>query len=509
MPEMNLDFDLRDPRLYLAATLFLVLLIWRRMKPYRRPKDVPGPPTKPFVGCLTLIDSNWSHLPDFLLKYNELFGKTWCAPVPDIGLLGGAFFSVVDEASVKHVLKDKFDNYEKGPNFRDALGEFLGEGIFTSDGPLWKVHRKVASHMFSRNLMRNGTLVAIKQVKCLIERLDMVAASESNNTIDMQDMFFRLTIDVFANIAFGVELNSILGKKPHPFALAFDEVQNLSQKRFKDPFWRIKRNFQMTEGERGIKKGCKTMQDFADTVIKNKRRDADSGEKMGPDLLSRFLDPKTGDRREVPSVKELRDIVMNFMIAGRDTTACALSWTFYELVKNPEVAEKVLAEIKENCGALGEKADYESVGKLNYTHAVGTEVLRLHPSVPVDIKFAKNADTMPDGTYIPRGATVCYSPYAIGRSEKVWGADAKKFRPERFIVEGGGYKDPSQYKFPTFNAGYRLCLGKDLAMLEIKLVLAMVLPRYKFEIVNGHKGGYTSTLVLPMEPGLVMRVTKQ
>ena len=91
-------------------------------------------------------------------------------------------------------------------------------------------------------------------------------------------------------------------------------------------------------------------------------------------------------------------------------------------------SSQVLAEIKENCGALGEKADYESVGKLNYTHAVGTEVLRLHPSVPVDIKFAKDADTMPDGTYIPRGATVCYSPYAIGRSEKVWGADAKKFR---------------------------------------------------------------------------------
>jgi len=63
-------------------------------------------------------------------------------------------FSLTDEASIKHVLKDQFANYEKGDNFREALGEFLGDGIFTSDGALWKVHRKVASHMFSRSLMR-------------------------------------------------------------------------------------------------------------------------------------------------------------------------------------------------------------------------------------------------------------------------------------------------------------------------------------------------------------------
>jgi len=122
--------------------------------PDRRHKNVPGPPSKPFVGCLLLVDEHWPELPDFILRYNEKYGKTWCAPVPNIGLLGTAMFSLTDEASIKHVLKDQFANYEKGDNFREALGEFLGDGIFTSDGALWKVHRKVASHMFSRSLMR-------------------------------------------------------------------------------------------------------------------------------------------------------------------------------------------------------------------------------------------------------------------------------------------------------------------------------------------------------------------
>ena len=127
--------------------------------------------------------------------------------------------------------------------------------------------------MFSRNLMRNGTVVALRQVKLLVERLDKVTSSKSS-VVDMQDMFFRMTIDVFASIAFGVELNSILSDKPHPFAVAFDEVQNLSQKRFRDPIWRLKRNLQLTDNERKIKTGCKTMKEFAMDVIKSKRREA-------------------------------------------------------------------------------------------------------------------------------------------------------------------------------------------------------------------------------------------
>ncbi|GMH66907.1 hypothetical protein TL16_g04539 [Triparma laevis f. inornata] len=531
------------PRIVAALVLLVSLAIWKSIKPYHPPKNVPGPPCKPFVGVLHLIDKNWSTLPDFILSYDQKFGRSWAAPVPNIGLLGSCLFSLVTEENIKHVLKDEFANYEKGKNVREALGEFLGDGIFTADGPSWKHHRKVASQMFSRNLMRNGTTVALRQVKLLVEKLDkLTQPSSTSSTVDMQDMFFRMTIDVFASIAFGVELDSILSDKPHPFAVAFDEVQNLSQKRFRDPIWRWKRNLQvrscedeaqrgakrratnmifkrLTDAERRIRKGCKTMKDFAMEVIHSKRREASNNESMGPDLLSRFLDTKNPFDGEAPGDNELRDIVMNFMIAGRDTTACALSWTLYELAKNPEVCVKVVEEIQQVCNGGDAAASrsrtfsdaeysYENIGNLTYTHAVAMEVLRLHPSVPVDIKFAVKADKLPDGTFIPAGSSVLYSPYAMGRNEKIWGVDAKKFKPERF-VDDGKISEPSQYKFTTFNAGYRLCLGKPLAMLEIKLALAMLLPRFKFSIANGHKGGYQSTLVLPMAPELMMTVTKR
>mmetsp|Transcript_14659 Transcript_14659/g.29168 ORF Transcript_14659/g.29168 Transcript_14659/m.29168 type:complete len:521 (-) Transcript_14659:82-1644(-) len=498
------------PKIAASLTLALVILIWRSIKPYNVPKGVPQLPSKPFVGCLPLIAANWLKLPDFMLKFDSKYKRSWAAPVPSIGLLGNCMFSLCTEENVKHVLKDSFNTYEKGKNVRDALGEFLGTGIFASDGALWKYHRKVASNMFSRNLMRTGTTVALQQVQRVRELLEK---TPSTKTLDMQDVFFRMTIDVFASIAFGVELNSVLSDKQHPFAEAFDEVQNLSQKRFQDPFWRLKRSFGLTDAERRISKNCKVMNEFASSVIKAKRRDADNNAKMGPDLLSRFLDSKNpiDPEGKPPSNTELRDIVMNFMIAGRDTTACALSWSMYEISKHPEVSAKIIEEVTRVCKGDDDVStySYENIGNLTYTHAVAMEVLRLHPSVPVDIKFAVKDDTLPDGTFIPQNATVIYSPYAMGRSKEIWGADALEFKPERFLSDEGSNVEPSQYKYTTFNAGYRLCLGKPLAMLEIKLTLAMLLPNFKFTITNGHKGGYVSTLVLPMSPGLEMKVERR
>jgi fatty acid omega-hydroxylase len=258
------------------------------------------------------------------------------------------------------------------------------------------------------------------------------------------------------------------------------------------------------------------MNNFANEVIAQRRRDSENTDKLGPDLLSRFMDCK--DPKDIPSSKELRDIVMNFLIAGRDTTACALSWTMYELARHPEVRAKVIAECNNVCAPPDEAGgtrsrtfsdadySYDKIGELRYTHAVAMEVLRLHPSVPVEVKFAIKKDTLPDGTPIHPGGTCIYSPYAMGRSKKLWGDDAEMFKPERMMDEDGKNVEPGQFKYTTFNAGPRLCLGKGLALMEIKLALAILLQRFDFEIDNNHQGGYESTLVLPMKPGLVMKV---
>ena len=233
-------------------------------------------------------------------------------------------------------------------------------------------------------------------------------------------------------------------------------------------------------------------------------------------MLSRFLDCK--DPADIPSSTELRDVVMNFLIAGRDTTACALSWTMYELNRHPDVKQKVLEEANKFCSSgdrvlRDEDYTYENIGEMRYTHAVALEVLRLHPSVPVEVKFSINEDKLPDGTKIHPGCACIYSPYAMGRNKVIWGEDAEEFKPERMLSKDdeGNVKniEPSPFAYTTFNSGPRICLGKGLALMEIKLALAILLQRFDFKLDGTHDGGYDSTLVLPMKPGLFMKVSKK
>lgn len=483
-----------------------LLLLWNWIKPTHVPKSVPGPPRTPGLGYLPYAMKKWETWPSEVVILSEKYNRTWGGPVPNVGGLGGAVFFIVDEQCLRHILQDSFNTYEKGDSFRTWLSDFLGNGIFAADGETWKVHRQLASHYFSRNLLRQSCDVTKAKLAEMIQLLDKKAEHKTDNSVDIQDLFFRMTIDSISSVAFGVELDSINREKQHEFALAFDEAQALCHSRVIDPTFRIKRFFQLTKSERRISACLKTMNNFTDKVIQSKRRTSEEGGKLGPDLISRYLETSQKNNEVPPTNKELRDIVMNFVLAGRDTTACALSWTFYELSKKPQVVDNIIEEVNSVCG-LGEDAEYtyENMGKLTYTHAVVMEALRLHPSVPGDAKYAVKDDVLPDGTFIPKGSMVNYYPYYFGRSKRIWGESATDFQPERFL----NAKEPSSFLYPVFNAGYRLCLGKPMAIMNMKLTLAHLLPRFQFVDANHHTGEYKWTLVRSMKGGFPVQVTRR
>lgn len=204
--------------------------------------------------------------------------------------------------------------------------------------------------------------------------------------------------------------------------------------------------------------------------------------------------------------RELIDIVLNFLIAGRDTTACWLSWTFFELSQRPEIVQLLRQEVKDKIGVVPSSNDdsLESMSKLPYLQAVVTEVLRLHPSVPVEIKFAESNDQLPDGTKISKGTAVLFSPFAMGRDARLWDKP-EVFDPSRWLSETGSFSDVSTFAFPVFNAGPRICLGKMLAYLEVKLLTTKLLDVFDFEQPVMHNGSYLSTITLPIKNGLPMR----
>lgn len=243
----------------------------------------------------------------------------------------------------------------------------------------------------------------------------------------------RYTMDSFCEIAFGEEVDT-LRNTGHAFAPAFDALQESCMKRFFDPLWKIKRMLGVGV-EADIKRYNKVLDDFCSDVVARRRQDL---HKKLPrtDLITMFMKQAAKEKRELGD-KELRDIIINFMVAGRDTTAVALSWFMFEMAKQPDILEKVVADVDAAiaAGDPSGEIDYRTAERMRYTEAALMETLRLHPSVPGDSKQAVGADVLPDGTPVPAGCQVSYSPYCFGRSEKLWD-EPNKLLPERWLSGG-------------------------------------------------------------------------
>ncbi|KAJ1563026.1 hypothetical protein HK405_003963 [Cladochytrium tenue] len=434
-----------------------------------------------------------------------------------------------DPAFVEHVLKTRFDVYEKGQFFFSRTQDILGHGIFAVDGDEWRAQRKTAALIFNvRNFREYVSVVFAGEMDRLASRLGR--AADAGETLDLQDLFFRFTLDSFCRIGFGRHLGTLERETPIAFAAAFDAAQMQMISRFNTPLWWLLEL--VLPAGRAHRRNVAAVKSFGRTIVQERLAKRESaalaaaasdgeettGEEEKPDgeadllsFLMRSPDPISG---QPPTPDQLVDYVINFIIAGRDTTAQALSWTFLMLHRHPAARDALLAElytafpppaegVADDAGDISH-ATYEQVRGLRYANAVFHETLRLYPSVPVEMKQANRADVLPSGATVPKGALVSWSPYSMGRSKRIWGPDAAEFRPERWL-EGGQAATKSAFEYPVFNGGPRTCLGKSMAELEGVFVLVEVLRRFEVSVVEHEKVTYARSMTLPMRGG--MRVT--
>jgi len=221
-----------------------------------------------------------------------------------------------------------------------------------------------------------------------------------------------------------------------------------------------------------------------------------------------FLHFKDDDGNAVLQTdKDLRDLIMNFIIAGRDTTAITLTFLFYSLSNNRDVREKALAEIKEKVGA--KEPDFEAVKNLPYLQACINETLRLYPPVPGDPKLCLKDDVLPNGLRVPAGAYLTWSAFVMGRMPQYWDAPLE-FRPARWLSAdaNGGKPVPSGNTppFAPFQYGPRTCLGMQMAYLEVKAVAVMILQRFELEHVGEVPVKFDRAITLAARGGMPMRV---
>ncbi|KAF9613966.1 hypothetical protein IFM89_014031 [Coptis chinensis] len=420
-----------------------------------------------------------------------------------------------DPRNIEHVLKTKFDKYSKGEHNQSIIRDLFGHGIFAVDGDMWLQQRKVSSFEFSTRVLRDFSCACFRRNGAKLAGIisDSVIAG---SIFDIQDLLARYSLDSIFKVGFGVDLNCLGGSNTEGtmFIKALDDSNESVYWRYCDLFWRIKRYLNIG-AEAILKKNIQVMDNFVYGLIQRKREllasQTDFNEKE--DILSRFLVASEKNPSSMDD-KYLRDIILNFILAGKDSTANTLSWFFYMISKDPLIQEKIVQELNEVTGSKKSDANIDdfatslvdtALDKMHYLHAALTETLRLYPAVPVDGKCADIDDILPDGYRLRKGDGVYYIAYSMGRMTYVWGEDAEKFRPERWL-NSGVFQPESPFKFVAFHAGPRICLGKDFAYRLMKITAMVLLRFFRFKLADEKRQvTYRTMFTLQINGGLHLK----
>ncbi|KAK4338432.1 hypothetical protein RND71_042919 [Anisodus tanguticus] len=502
----------------MIVAIVAAYLLWFKsiMKSMKGPK---GPNMWPIVGSLPGLLENGNRMHEWIAENLQACTGTYqtciCA-IPFLARKQGLVTVTCDPKNLEHILKLRFDNYPKGPTWQAVFHDLLGEGIFNSDGDTWLFQRKTAALEFTTRTLRQamGRWVnrAIKKRFCPI--LEM--AQLQGKPIEIQDLLLRLTFDNICGLTFGKDPETLSpGLPENIFAMSFDRATEASLHRFIIPefIWKLKKMLGLGM-EVSLSRSLKQLDNYMTDVINTRKLELLNHQNGGPqhdDLLSRFM-----KKKESYTDKFLQHVALNFILAGRDTSSVALSWFFWLVSLNPRVEEKILIELctvlaetrgNDTSKWLEEPLVFEEVDQLTYLKAALSETLRLYPSVPEDSKHVISDDYLPDGTFVPAGSNITYSIYSTGRMKFIWGEDCLEFKPERWMSQDGNkFQVQDAFRFVAFNAGPRICLGKELAYLQMKSIAAAVLLRHRLAVEPGHKVEQKMSLTLFMKYGLVMNV---
>jgi cytochrome P450 len=352
-----------------------------------------------------------------------------------------------------------------------------------------------------------------------------------------------------------------------PFSKAFDYASGETTNRFTNPLWKVKEFF----FGKALREAVVEVHRFSHEVVAEavRRHSEEKAEQLNMKNEKSSVNGTTRDSADekkpsglesnlidsllenLPNPDLVADAAMNFLSAGRDTTAQSLTWTFYTLMRNPTTIPLIRAELSSLLSPQTSNPPSSSPSPastqftsssltpipldflttspttLPYTHALFSETLRLYPPVPYELKEATAPTTFPDGTYLPASSVVLWVPWAMGRNTLIWGSDALAFKPERWLdpprlppyleEEKPTVRGKSAYENPVFNAGPRSCLGKKMAEVLGVYVVGKLVWEYDFEecLERGllEKGSGVrmtqNSLTLPMEGGLPVRVRRR
>ena len=482
-----------------------------------------------------VIDGNLQELaggPLFLLLagYYETYG-----PVYKLAFGPKSFMVVSDPVMARHILKENPSNYDKGI-LAEILEPVMGKGLIPADPETWKVRRKAIVPGFHKSWLNAMMALFVNCNKRLVSKLDTVA--DSHEAINMETEFCSVSLDIIGRAVFNYDFGSVDSESPVVKAVyrALQEAEHRSTSFI--PYWNLPfanlymKNLQDFEANMDLLNGVLDKliiqafetQNQEDIEVLETR---DYSKMENPSLL-RFLVDMRG---EEATSKQLRDDLMTMLIAGHETTAAVLTWTFFELTQQPELMARVQKEVDDVL--KGRDPTFEDMLQLPLIRLCLAETLRMYPEPPLLIRRALRDDVLPKGgaekeTFIPRGTDVFIATWNIHRSPLFW-EEPLKYNPDRFLknftnptqqdwagfkVGGGKLLYPneviSDFAFMPFGGGSRKCVGDQFAMMEATATLALILQKFDLSLaIDAKDVGMRTGATIHTENGLMITAKRR
>lgn len=420
------------------------------------PPEVPG---RPLTGNLLDFTSNpLEYLTACAREHGDLarmriLGRpVWLASHPDL---------------IEQVMVRSNRGYMKSRAERRGLS-FLGDGLLTSEGEFWRRQRRLQQPAFHKKRIEG---YATTMVECAEQMADEWRGErETEAEIDLHAEMMRLTLRIVNLAMFGADVDDKADEVGDALGAITDRFSGKGGVFFQTP------EAIPTRTNRRYRSALRTLDDLIYGIIAERQREGDDEERG--DLLAMLLAARDEETGEGMSPRQLRDEALTIFAAGHETTANAMSWTFYLLARHPEVEGQLQAELDETLG--GRPPELSDLARLRYTGAVVKESMRMYPPVPT---FGREAAEDQDlgGYELRKGTQIIVSQWVTHRDPRYFD-DPELFRPERWL--DGSTDDIPKYAYFPFGGGPRQCIGKGFAEMEAALLLASLSRRYSFTLAD-------------------------
>lgn len=392
--------------------------------------------------------------------------------------------------AVQHVTAHLKDRYDKAWSYDTVRKLMLGDGLVTSTGPLWRRQRRLMAPFFTPRGIEQFARIMIDDGQMLVRRWETLAAS--GEEVEIGDEMMRVTASIILKTMFGMDSDEEVLRLKEAVETQITYVSQSQFNPLRLPLW------VPTAENRKFKAATKLVDDYIQGIIAQRR--ALPQDQWPDDLLTRLMLAKDDETGEMMNDRLLRDESVTVFFAGHETTARTLMFTWYALARNPDVADRLHAEVD---AVLGDAPPtLEDLKRLPYTLQVIKETLRLYPAAPMYVRDAI-ADDVIMGYAVPKGSTVMLIPYWTHRHPEFW-PDPERFDPDRWTPEAEAARHP--YAFHPFATGQRICIGNNFSLLESHILLSMLVRRYRAVLRPGHVAQVDATGTLYSKNGLPMRI---